>query len=981
MKYFLPLFCLLFSITLNSITEWGDMGVPVHQSSDAILEENSVICEDGGVVTFWTDTRNGFRSLFAQKIDINGNKLWEEDGVLIFQSEGFVYGLQVVASIDNSVVIAFLKSDNRYLSTSSMVLQKINSDGNIHWGVDGKQIFSQGNYIINPKLFAHSNGDITAFWFDEYSDKIRAVKTNSDGIVVNGWGYDFSQANFVGIDVIDNFHNKYSVTSDHQDGFMIASIIETDIYMQHLDTNGNKLLGTLGTLIVDLPSYIQEIEIGSSIQDEYYIAWYINSEDNIYLQKINQITNTLWENPIIITESQSHFNLMVTADSQPIIEWREYNYETFNLDYFIQKFSTTGIPLWDENNSYLGDSYLFNIKLSLSDDNGCILYAKKENETNELLVILQKIDENGIKQFDDCGIIIGTTSYESSNNLALSTDNNNIFVSWDVSEDENSIINIQALNFQGDLLFSEEDKLIFSDLKGSALYHKTINAAGLPLISWADTREDSKIYVQMLNENGEPIFQENGIAISNYVDLSENNFDVAFSENSQIISVAWEDENINDNYIYAQALDLQGNLLWGENGLTLFDNSAYLCDNVVISSLNEDGHDSFIVAWEEFGNNFENITIRVQKIVDGEILWDDNGVAPLENQGQNKVIDVIDNYIIYTHDPAYFNQDLYIQKLDGNGNVYPGWPQEGLQLDNSISHLNQIQYEHIPQGLLVSWLNSSNDIIEMQIVSENADLFWEDPLSFEFQYLRFFKTTFNEYIYLTSLEDNYDEDFFRISKISLDGENIWSEVNIIANQDVRNFNQVAVGNNIAIAWQMYDENLGNFIKIQEITPNGELIYSNEGINIFGQYGYSQEPQIFFNGEHAYVTCEDIKSMKLGYEGPYETYNIYAQKLSLETLEVLDDEIELNTLSNFPNPFNPSTTINYSLPEGADKAKIEIYNTKGQYVSELKIENKKNNTVTWNGIDSNDKPVSSGVYFYKLNVDGKNIATNKMLLIK
>jgi hypothetical protein len=85
--------------------------------------------------------------------------------------------------------------------------------------------------------------------------------------------------------------------------------------------------------------------------------------------------------------------------------------------------------------------------------------------------------------------------------------------------------------------------------------------------------------------------------------------------------------------------------------------------------------------------------------------------------------------------------------------------------------------------------------------------------------------------------------------------------------------------------------------------------------------------------------------------------------------------------NFPNPFNPETTIRYSVKE-ASPVTIEIYNVKGQLVRTLVSEAKAagNYNVTWNGRDNNGNAAASGVYFYKMNA-GKYSSTKKMIMMK
>ncbi|MCK9556885.1 MAG: C25 family cysteine peptidase [Candidatus Cloacimonetes bacterium] len=85
--------------------------------------------------------------------------------------------------------------------------------------------------------------------------------------------------------------------------------------------------------------------------------------------------------------------------------------------------------------------------------------------------------------------------------------------------------------------------------------------------------------------------------------------------------------------------------------------------------------------------------------------------------------------------------------------------------------------------------------------------------------------------------------------------------------------------------------------------------------------------------------------------------------------------------NYPNPFNPNTSISFSLKD-REYVSIEIYNVLGQRVKTLvaSVMNPGSHTVAWNGKDNNNRNVSSGVYFYKMKA-GKYSHTKKMILMK
>ena len=85
--------------------------------------------------------------------------------------------------------------------------------------------------------------------------------------------------------------------------------------------------------------------------------------------------------------------------------------------------------------------------------------------------------------------------------------------------------------------------------------------------------------------------------------------------------------------------------------------------------------------------------------------------------------------------------------------------------------------------------------------------------------------------------------------------------------------------------------------------------------------------------------------------------------------------------NFPNPFNPTTTITYELLRPASVT-LSVYDVRGSQVTTLAsgTRNAGLHSATWNGIDATGAPVASGVYYYRLEV-GSTTTTKKMVLLK
>ena len=85
--------------------------------------------------------------------------------------------------------------------------------------------------------------------------------------------------------------------------------------------------------------------------------------------------------------------------------------------------------------------------------------------------------------------------------------------------------------------------------------------------------------------------------------------------------------------------------------------------------------------------------------------------------------------------------------------------------------------------------------------------------------------------------------------------------------------------------------------------------------------------------------------------------------------------------DFPNPFNPSTTIRFALPEGGQTV-VSIFDIKGRRVRTLvnDVLPAQVHEVTWTGRDEDERQVAAGVYFYMV-TSGTHRAVGRMALVK
>lgn len=115
-------------------------------------------------------------------------------------------------------------------------------------------------------------------------------------------------------------------------------------------------------------------------------------------------------------------------------------------------------------------------------------------------------------------------------------------------------------------------------------------------------------------------------------------------------------------------------------------------------------------------------------------------------------------------------------------------------------------------------------------------------------------------------------------------------------------------------------------------------------------------------------------------GNYLTQN-YVTINTVGISEITSDTPAITLNSIYPNPFNPNTTIKYTISKDANVI-VDIYNIKGQKVANLVNNYQKTGAyeITWNGKNNENKALSSGIYFCKL-ISGNKTINKKLTLVK
>ncbi len=128
--------------------------------------------------------------------------------------------------------------------------------------------------------------------------------------------------------------------------------------------------------------------------------------------------------------------------------------------------------------------------------------------------------------------------------------------------------------------------------------------------------------------------------------------------------------------------------------------------------------------------------------------------------------------------------------------------------------------------------------------------------------------------------------------------------------------------------------------------------------------------------------EYVAGVSAVYDDPGESA-IITINFTYAGTEADDDLVDATILNgNYPNPFNPETTISFSVVQTSSLVNLEIYNLKGQKIKTLvnEVLSAGSHSVVWNGTDDKGKSVASGVYLYKMRT-GNYVSSKKMILMK
>ena len=204
--------------------------------------------------------------------------------------------------------------------------------------------------------------------------------------------------------------------------------------------------------------------------------------------------------------------------------------------------------------------------------------------------------------------------------------------------------------------------------------------------------------------------------------------------------------------------------------------------------------------------------------------------------------------------------------------------------------------------------------------------------------------------------------------------------------ELSSFNAIATADNFAqISWETASElNLLGYNIYRSETENQDQALRVTATMITASNQAMGDSYTYTDDEVEMNTTYNYWLQSNDFDGTSQMFGPVTIKITDQENNDIDNIVLGSQLyGNYPNPFNPETSISYSVSQ-PQHVKLEVYNMKGQLVKTLlnkqvETANTKLNVV-WNGKDNNNNDVSSGIYLYKLITDNYS-KTNKMILMK
>ena len=275
-------------IDLKGKVLWALNGVVVSIAPNDQVNPEIVSDGSGGAVIMWEDSRNGNLDIYAQRIDANGNLLWQPDGVAICTTSHPQEYPQIISDGAGGAIITWGDGRN---GNVGIFAQRIHGSGYVLWVADGVAVSepSSGHY---PQIVSDGVGGAIIGWSYGVYDGIRAQRIDSSGSLLWAEGGVVISTDAAGPQNLRMAHDSNGGTimiwQDDRNGYDAS-----DIYAQRIDAGGKAKWPS--DVAVRIAVFRQEDpQITSDGNGGVIVTWLDRGNGYVYAQRISGIGTLQW---------------------------------------------------------------------------------------------------------------------------------------------------------------------------------------------------------------------------------------------------------------------------------------------------------------------------------------------------------------------------------------------------------------------------------------------------------------------------------------------------------------------------------------------------------------------------------------------------------------------------------------------------------------------------------------------------------------
>jgi hypothetical protein len=492
----------------------------------------------------------------------------------------------------------------------------------------------------------------------------------------------------------------------------------------------------------------------------------------------------------------------------------------------------------------------------------------------------------------------------------------------------------------------------------------TDNRGGV-FVCWADTRTSKlEAYFQRIDSSGRDLLRYNGSPVVYSQEPQTGRSMVADGSGGAFI--AWGGHWVGSIYPSAQRLDTDGHRLWQDEGIRAAET-----DGIWIqTSLSKDG--GLLIAWSRVYD------ACVQKLdTSGRRMWGDSGVSVTKREGDVNAGDVAvvsdgrgGAIVAWNEGTAYNNYVVYVQRLDNAGTVC--WEADGIPLTPGGSSLSAVAMcTDDAGGAIIVWGNNTDGAMYAQRVDSIGTSRWTAGGI----RLGSAASGGGQRINADGLGGAFIGHGKYIQHLDANGTKLWAPggAQYTTLMTIESSQAPSPSGGVWNFWKNFIDGVGFRVYGQWIDGSGRARWGPNGIPVTNVSAYQEVPRAVADGfGHVFVCWADTRRGNSAvYLSKFDTLGIITGFAEPQSAFPAGPELR----QNYPNPFNPETSIGFTLPRRSH-VKLDIFDSLGRIVKNLVDEvmppGKHEVKFTADG-------KSSGVYFYRLSVDGRT-ANRKMILL-